>query len=30
LLFPRCSVQVLNEFPVGRDGKHLAQGGNGS
>jgi len=30
LLYPRCSVQVLNEFPVGRDGKHLAQSGNGS
>jgi hypothetical protein len=30
LLYPQCSVRLLNEFPVGRDGEHLAHVGDGS
>jgi hypothetical protein len=30
LLYPQCSFLLLNEFLVGRDGKQLAQNGDGS
>jgi hypothetical protein len=30
LLYPQCSVQMLNEFPVGRGGDQLAHKGDGS